>query len=65
MTDTTSDGETRPETGPEAQPADADAPGNAEVQEAADTATEQGYLGTKVDQADDEEYTVKGVTKDA
>ncbi|HYJ33844.1 MAG TPA: hypothetical protein VE326_11545 [Candidatus Binatia bacterium] len=46
-------------------PADADAPGNAEVQKAFDTATEQGYFGTKVDETDDAEYTVEGVTKNA
>lgn len=46
-------------------PADADAPGNDEVQRATDEASDQGYLGTRVDERDDSEYTVEGVTKNA
>lgn len=49
----------------ETLPANADAPGNAEVQEAMSTAVDQGYFGVKVDPADNETYTVAGVLKDA
>lgn len=36
-----------------------------QAQSLADEQNEQGYLGTKVDPAPNEDYTVAGVTKDA
>lgn len=49
----------------EAMPADADAKGNAFAQEVADTETEQGYRGTKVDPTPNESYTLQGVVSGA
>jgi hypothetical protein len=48
-----------------ALPADADAPGNAEMQKRMDEATEKGFLGVEVDPTPNENYTVQGVTSGA
>lgn len=45
--------------------ADADAPGNAEMQKTVDKAEAQGFYGVEVDPTDNEAYTVAGVVKGA
>lgn len=45
--------------------ADADAPGNAEMQKTVDKAEEQGFYGVEVDPTDNKAYTVDGVTSGA
>jgi hypothetical protein len=49
------------ETPVEALAADADAPGNDEVQQATDRAEDKGYFGVETDPTPNEHYTVAGV----
>jgi hypothetical protein len=49
------------ETPVEALAADADAPGNDEVQQATDRAEGKGYFGVETDPTPNEHYTVAGV----
>lgn len=55
-------GKDKPADNGSALPADADAPGNAEMQKRMDEATEKGFLGVEVDDTPNEAYTVQGVT---
>lgn len=52
------------ETSSTSTPASSDA-GQAELQKAADTVAEQGYIGSVPDETPNEEYTVAGVVKKA
>lgn len=61
--------DTEPNTTPSADNNDAAAKATdaavAQAQSTADKINDQGYLGTKVDPAPNEDYTIAGVTKDA
>jgi hypothetical protein len=55
----------KPTENPTGLPADADAPGNAEMQKTVDKAEEQGFYGVETDPTPNSHYSVDGVTSGA